>query len=673
MTPNQVLLKYTLKHWILVVSSIVIGFASTIFNGVGTILVIPLLISFINPENDLLKNAPQIIKKMLSVFEVFPADTRFFWMFAAVLGILILKHITNFVSNWLGTYLSLILAKDMRIDSILILLEVDIDYYVKSKIGDIFNRFMSEINRAVASIRNYIGLIKVIATAFMYLFILLSISWQLTIISSILCGFLALLNQYFVKRSKKFGETITLTAKQQTNKLLELLTGIRLIKAVGNERYELDSIVEDINNREKAGLDAQTNNAVIAPINEIGGVVIIALIIISGRYLFNEQLQALATILLTYLYVLFRALPLVSQINSARGSLLGNYSAVEVVADFLIRENKPFMTNGSIPYQRLESGIHFDNLQFSYPGHKELVLKGIDLWIPKGKMIALVGASGAGKSTIADLLPRFYDPTGGKILFDGQDLRDYDIKTVRKAMGIVSQETFLFNNSLRFNIAYGLTDVSDQEILEATKRANAYEFISKLPEGLDTEIGDRGVRLSGGQKQRLAIARALLRDPDILILDEATSALDTISERLVQEAIDELCRERTTLVIAHRLSTIQKAHQIVVLDKGKVAEIGNHEELLAHGGHYARLHALQFGDKKESNDNGVREEQNRKAYLSYEARSSLNSLLGSLRLVSEDLIDDSNEKQELLEESCSSALRLLHIIEDYEHSSPRSN
>jgi ATP-binding cassette, subfamily B, bacterial MsbA len=668
MTFNPILLKYTLKHWILVVSTVVLSLVATVFNGVGTVLIIPLLIAFINPDNLLLKNAPNFIRKIFAIFDVFPVETRFFWMFATVLVVLILKHVTNFVCGLLSTYLSLALSRDMRIDSIKILLEVDIDFYVKHKIGDVFNRFMGEINRAVGSIRSYLGLIQIIATSFMYLSILLSISWQLTIMASILGFILAIFNQFFVKRSKKFGEIITLTAKQQTNKLLELLTGIRLIKATGNEAYELESIRVDILDREKAGLDAQTNSAFIGPINEIGGVIIIALIIIAGRNLFNEQLRSLAPILLTYLYVLFRALPLISQLNSTRGNILGNSSAVDVVTDFLRRDNKPFMPNGSIAYQGLQKGIRFEQVRFAYPGHEEFVLKGIDLWMPKGKMIALVGASGAGKSTIADLLPRFYDPVGGRICLDDHDLRDYDLKTLRKAMGIVSQETFLFNSSIRYNVAYGLQDVSDAEIIEATKRANAYEFISKLPEGLDTEIGDRGVRLSGGQKQRLAIARALLRDPDILILDEATSALDTISERLVQEAIDELCRERTTLVIAHRLSTIQKAYQIVVLDKGTVAEIGNHEELLRRGGHYARLHALQFSDNGDSERN-TKEAHDRLSYLSYEVRSSLNGLLGSLRLLSDDLLDEANERQELLEESSSSAMRLLNIIEHYESSS----
>lgn len=666
MTPKQILLKYTLTHWTLIATSVVLGFVSTIFNGVGTVLIIPLLIAFINPQNTVLNNAPPLIRKIFAVFEIFPLDTRFIWMFLSVFTILILKHITTFAWNLLNTYISLLLAKDMRIDSVNILLEVDIDFYVKSKVGDIFNRFMSEINRAVATIRAYITLIQVVATAFMYLLILLSISWQLTILASLLGGFLALINQMVVKQAKKYGDIITITATTQTNKLLELLTGIRLIKGVGNELYELEAIKRDIKDREKAGMDAQTNSAIIAPLNEIGGIIIIALIILSGRYLFNDQLQALAPILLTYLYVLFRALPLISQLNNTRGQILGNSSAVDVVADFLARDNKPFLKNGSIVYRGLQEGIRFENVIFAYPGHDDLVLKGIDFWIPKGKMIALVGSSGAGKSTIADLLPRFYDPVEGRVIVDGKDLRDYQIKTLRKAMGIVSQDTFLFNNSIRYNIAYGLTDVSDAEILEAIKRANAHEFIIQLPSGLDTEIGDRGVRLSGGQKQRLAIARALLRDPDILILDEATSALDTISERLVQEAIDELCRERTTLVIAHRLSTIRKAHQIVVLDKGKVIEIGNHEELLANNGQYARLHALQFGDSdNQAAASNPDEERERLAYLSYETRGSLNLLLGSLRLIADDLLDDPAERQELIDQSYRSALQLLDTVEKY--------
>jgi ABC-type multidrug transport system fused ATPase/permease subunit len=313
-----------------------------------------------------------------------------------------------------------------------------------------------------------------------------------------------------------------------------------------------------------------------------------------GRTFFLQQIQSLSTILLIYLVVLFRLLPFVSQLNAQRIGFANTASSTETVADFLRRDNKPFMANGHKNYTKLEQGIRFEGVVFAYPDYDNLVLKGVNLWIPTGTTLALVGLSGAGKSTLVDLVPRFYDPIEGCITLDGIDLREFDMRSLRRAMGIVSQDTFLFNQSVRYNIAYGRENATEDEIIEAAKRANAYEFIVELPQGFDTEVGNRGSLLSGGQRQRLTIARALLRNPDVLILDEATSALDTVTEQLVRQAIEELCRDRTTIVIAHRLSTVQKADQIAVLDKGQVLEIGTHKELLQKGGYYSRVYSMQF-------------------------------------------------------------------------------
>jgi ABC-type multidrug transport system ATPase subunit len=286
----------------------------------------------------------------------------------------------------------------------------------------------------------------------------------------------------------------------------------------------------------------------------------------------------------------------------------------------------------------------------------------VDLYLPCGTTLALLGGSGAGKSTLADLLPRFYDPTSGCINFDGIDLREFDLVSVRKNMGIVSQDTFLFNDSVRNNIAYPKPEATEEEIIKAAKLANAYEFISKLPQQFDTVIGDRGVMLSGGQKQRLAIARALLQNPEILILDEATSALDTVSERLVQSALDELSRDRTTLVIAHRLSTVRKADQIAVLDQGRVVEVGTHEELLQKGGYYSHLYSMQFANNADTAGN-----RNQSLLrISYEIRTQLNSLIGLLQLLIDNLVDDVQERQELLEQSYKSAWRILNTVDVFD-------
>ncbi len=399
------------------------------------------------------------------------------------------------------------------------------------------------------------------------------------------------------------------------------------------------------------------------------GIVALIGIVFLGRLFFANQIESLSAVLLTYLLVLFRLLPYISQLNSTRSNYANASASVELVYDFLRRDNKPFMANGSVPYQQLREGIHFNNVSFAYPTNDKLVLKGIDLYLPRGTTLALVGASGAGKSTLADILPRFYDPKDGCITIDGTDLRSFELKTLRRAMGIVSQETFLFNDTIRTNIAYARPHATEEEIIAAAKRANAYEFIVQMPQAFDTLIGDRGVLLSGGQRQRLAIARALLQDPEILILDEATSALDTVSERLVQAALEALSSDRTTLVIAHRLSTVQKAHQIAVLDKGYVMEVGTHEELLKKGGYYSRLYSMQFAEDSQDVLKAAVNEALVKT--SYEVRTRLNPMIGFLQLVVDDMVDSPEEQNELTQEAYQAAIRLFKTLEFLEASSRR--
>jgi subfamily B ATP-binding cassette protein MsbA len=273
-------------------------------------------------------------------------------------------------------------------------------------------------------------------------------------------------------------------------------------------------------------------------------------------------------------------------------TLQNGYASAERIFDIL-DEKTEVVDNGQFDIKTLDNELIFEDVNFDY-GEGSFQLNNISFQIQKGETIALVGASGAGKSTIADLIPRFYDVNKGKIVIDGKDIKDYRINSLRKMMGIVTQETILLNTSIRNNITYGASDIDEKKLIEAANSANACEFIDDLEHKYDTTIGERGVKLSGGQQQRIAIARAIYKNPSLLLLDEATSALDTKSERLVQSALDNLMKNRTVLVIAHRLSTIKNANKIIVMDMGEIVEVGTHDELYESGGVYRRLYDIQF-------------------------------------------------------------------------------
>lgn len=660
---SQLLFKFASRYPIQIFFTILLGFAGGLFNGVGTALIAPIVLNLLDVKIDL-KSGPAILKTIMSPFDGLSGEYRLVAMAAAIVGLIILKNLTNYTSALVSGSLRRSLNADMRKAGIRLLLDVDLDFYSQVKVGDLINRLSSEVGRAAGEITTWIGIVNTSLNALVFIALLLALSWQLTLASTVLLALVAGVNQYSIGRAATFGKNLSVLSKAYSIAILETLNGIRLVKATANEEKEYKRIEGLIRDREQADFQSQANSAAISPVGEVTGILGLIGIVFLGRLFFADQIDTLSAVLFSFIILLQRLLPLISNLNNARGSLANKAASVELAHDFLRRDNKPFMINGSKPYKSLQQGIHFKQISFAYPTQPDkLVLKNVDLYLPRGTTLALVGSSGAGKSTLVDLLPRFYDPVSGSILLDQTDLREFDLKTLRNVMGIVSQDTFLFNNSVRNNIAYARPNATDEDVIAAAKRANALEFIERLPNGFDTLIGDRGVLLSGGQRQRLAIARALVQDPDILILDEATSALDTVSERMVQSAIEELSRERTTLVIAHRLSTVQKADQIAVLDQGYVVEVGTHEELLRKGGYYARLYQMQFAEQPE----GVPVYNEMLMRASYEVRTLLNSMIGSIRLIADDLVDTPEEEDELLEQSYSSAMSMLNAIEVFEN------
>lgn len=512
-----------------------------------------------------------------------------------MLGLIVLKNMFVWLGGQYGASLQERITRDLRDAVFMHMQRLPLGWFSRTKTGQVMSRILTDTEQAKAVLaevatKSVQNLTQVLVT----IVVLVRMSPQLALIALVIAPLITATLQPILRRLRHGHRRLRNEYGEITSVLQEVISGIRLVKSFRGEPYE-DQRFTSASGAYTRGMVRITRLSLLAsPLTEVlGTVVALTVLWIGAQQVFAHQLDS--GTLMTFMVLVMRLLPPLKQLSQAPTTAQQSLAAAERLFDVLDEPTEAQRDKGTRHAHSLSDAMVFENVHFTYGDAP--VLQQIDFTARRGDVIALVGSSGAGKSTLVDLIPRFIEPTGGRITLDGVDTRDIALPSLRALTGIVSQDTVLFNDTVRANIAYGAGDKYTAAQIEAAARAaNAHEFIAALPQGYDTPLGERGTRLSGGQRQRIAIARALLTDPPILILDEATSALDTESERLVQEAIDRLLAGRTVFVIAHRLSTVTNATEILVLDGGRIAERGTHTALLAAGGAYARLHALQVGD-----------------------------------------------------------------------------
>jgi subfamily B ATP-binding cassette protein MsbA len=467
-----------------------------------------------------------------------------------------------------------------------------ISYYSEKRKGDVMARILGDVNEVQNSFFSILELIvKEPLTILFAIIAMLNISVKLTLFVFIFIP----VSGFVISRVGKSLKAKSTKAQQESGYFIsiveESLGGLKVVKSYNAENQFKTRFNDSINRLLKLTNSIGNKNNLASPMSEFMGIVTIAILLWYGGNLVLVDKTLDGSLFLVYMLLSYQILTPAKSISKASYAVKNGLAAAERVFEILEQENTITSKENAIEKNTFENQISIKNINFKYD--EESVLKDFSLEIKKGQTIALVGQSGSGKSTIANLLTRFYDVNEGEIEIDHVNIKDFNLQSLRGLMGLVTQDSILFNDTIKANIALGKHDASDEEIIEALKIANAYEFVKELPEGIYANIGDSGNKLSGGQKQRLSIARAVLKNPPIMILDEATSALDTESEKLVQVALENMMQNRTSIVIAHRLSTIQKADKIVVMQKGKIVEQGSHEELIALNGTYNKLVTMQ--------------------------------------------------------------------------------
>lgn len=607
------ILSYVKPYWKFLAASIVSTIMYALLNGASIYLTIPLLSALFEeetpsavPSGDASALTPGFIDSFLNSIEqafqnfIFAGDTT-----TVLIRICILILITFMMKNVFGYMQAYFLAhveqgviKDMRNASYKHLHKLPMSYFKNEKTGNLISRITNDVTVVQNSVSAvFLNLVREPLTIIVFMGIALSISWRLTIFSFVILPFSLGIIAYIGLKLRKQSTLLQAKMADITTVLHETISGVKIVKAFGMEKYENKKFMHETEGFFRLILKMVRIRNAASPITEFLSVVVGVVIVYYGGHLVLVEGSIRASEFLGFLFAIFQMMPPIKELSSVNNRIQESSAAADRI--FEIIDTEPNIKNIENPVHKttFENSIDFENVTFHYDDGDELVLDNVSFTAKKGEIIALVGSSGAGKTTLVDLIPRFFDPTSGCIKLDGIDIKDISIENLRALMGIVTQETVLFNESAKANIAYGLEDFPREKIIDAAKAANAHRFIDTLPNGYETIIGERGTKLSGGQRQRISIARALLKNPPIMIFDEATSALDNESEVLVQEAIERLMKERTTFVIAHRLSTIRNADKILVMDKGQIVQTGKHDELIAdEKGIYKKLYELQFRD-----------------------------------------------------------------------------
>jgi len=555
--------------------------------GIGISLFIPFLES-IGQKNTLPQTGNWLADSLGTLFSSVQPETRLLTISLCIFIVVLVRVALYYGNQVTFTWLNMTAGHRIRSRIFEQLMTVSFRFIETCSAGRLVNALTTETWRATDAVSGLFSMLIAVCSIAVYFTLLMLISWKLTILVTAIMVGISVIVRLLTLQTQSLGEKVTRNNTELTNRMVEGVEGMKVIRAFVRESYEQKRFSETSLRVSHLVVRLTMLHGTIEPAYQV-----LTAALLLGLLLNHIDNPGKIHSILVFILILYRFQPMIIAFEGARNRTISLTPAVEEI-NSLLAETRKSLPDGTVPFKELKKGIFFRKLTFKYNPEGKPALRNISVFIPAAKTTALVGRSGAGKSTLVKLLLRFYDPSEGNIYIDDCPLRSLEVESLRKNISLVSQDVYVFNASIRDNIAYGRLDANNDEILAAARSADAHEFICQLPQGYDTKVGDRGVRLSGGQLQRITLARAIVRKPNVIILDEATNALDSISEQVIQQALEKMSLNCTIIVIAHRLSTIEHADHIVVLNKGRVCEQGTFQDLVKIDGYFARLYKMQY-------------------------------------------------------------------------------